>query len=599
MELSRIRNFSIIAHIDHGKSTLADRLIEYCGGLSAKEMKEQVLDTLDIERERGITIKAQSASLLHKKDGIEYRLNLIDTPGHVDFSYEVSRALGACEGALLVVDAAQGVEAQTVACGFAASDQNLTLIPVLNKIDLPASEPEQTKRQIEEIIGIEAGDALCISAKTGLGVPELLDRLVERVPPPTGDITAPTQALIIDAWFDIYVGVICLVRIKAGRLAVGDRIQFMAKGGRFHIQELGRFTPKRQPLEELPCGSVGYMVAAIKDIGETAIGDTVTLMSRPAAEPLPGFQPVQPRVFSGIYPADAGAYEACREALKRLKLNDAALDIEPENSPALGLGFRCGFLGTLHFEIVRERLEREFGMEVMSTSPTVAVEILDSSGKVTLVGNASKMPDANRIAEIREPRVEAVIITPSEHVGVLMQLCVGRRGEQKGMQFLGKQVSMSWDLPLLEILHDFYDRLKSCSSGYASLDYHFSEFRAADLVRIDILVNGKIVDALSFICHRTNSQHRGRAVVERLRELIPRQMFEIALQATIGKHVIARNNIKSLRKNVLAKCYGGDVSRKRKLLEKQKEGKRKMKQIGRVGVPPEAFLAVLESSSGS
>ena len=599
MELDRIRNFSIIAHIDHGKSTLADRLIEHCGGLTAKEMKEQVLDTLDIERERGITIKAQSASLLHKKDGIEYRLNLIDTPGHVDFSYEVSRALGACEGALLVVDAAQGVEAQTVACGFAASDQNLKLIPVLNKIDLPAADLEQTRRQIEEIIGIEADKAIGISAKTGFGIPELLDQLVEQVPPPTGDLTAPTQALVIDAWFDVYVGVICLVRIMAGRLAVGDRIQFMAKKGRFHIQDVGRFTPKREPLEVLQCGSVGYMVAAIKDISEAAIGDTVTLISRPAAEALPGFQPVQPRVFSGIYPANAGAYESCREALQRLKLNDAALDIEPESSPALGLGFRCGFLGTLHFEIVRERLEREFGVEVMSTSPTVAIEVLDSAGQVTLVGNASKMPDANHIAEIREPRVEAVIITPSEHVGNLMRLCVGRRGEQKGMQFLGSQVSMSWDLPLLEILHDFFDRLKSCSSGYASLDYHFSEFRAADLVRIDLLVNGEIVDALSFISHRNNARQRGRAVVERLRGLIPRQMFEIALQAAIGKHVIARSNIKSLRKNVLAKCYGGDVSRKRKLLEKQKEGKRKMKQIGRVGVPPEAFLAVLESSSGS
>jgi GTP-binding protein LepA len=592
--MKRIRNFSIIAHIDHGKSTLADRFIQYCGGLADREMAEQVLDSMDLERERGITIKAQSVSLDYKaQDGEVYELNFIDTPGHVDFSYEVSRSLAACEGALLVVDAAQGVEAQSVANCNIAIDQGLEVLPVLNKIDLPAAEPDRVKSEIEDIIGIAARDAVEVSAKTGVGVPELLEALVRYIPPPQGDPDGPLQALIIDSWFDNYVGVVSLVRVINGSLPKRTKITIMSTGDSYIADRVGSFTPKMEDCDALNTGQVGYVIAGIKDIYGAPVGDTITLTRDPCSEPLPGFKQVQPRVFAGLFPIMSDDYENFREALQKLRLNDAALHFEPETSVALGFGFRCGFLGMLHMEIVQERLEREYGIDLITTAPTVIFEIVDTAGIVTYIDNPSKLPPANEIAELREPIITANILVPEKHVGAVIKLCIEKRGAQKHMRYLGSQVSLEYEIPLAEVVVDFFDRLKSVSRGYASFDYHFERFEPASLVRLDVLINRERVDALSVIVHRANAQSRGRDLVERMRELIPRQMFDVAIQAAVGSQIISRSTVKALRKNVTAKCYGGDVSRKRKLLEKQKAGKRRMKQVGSVEIPQEAFLAVL------
>jgi GTP-binding protein LepA len=593
--MNHIRNFSIIAHIDHGKSTLADRFIQICGGLSDREMAEQVLDSMDLERERGITIKAQSVSLNYTApSGEVYELNFIDTPGHVDFSYEVSRSLAACEGALLVVDAAQGVEAQSVANCTTAIDQGLEVLPVLNKIDLPAAEPERVKAEIEDIIGVDASHAVQVSAKTGVGVPELLEALVNTIPPPEGDPDGPLQALIIDSWFDNYVGVVSLVRVVNGALPRRSKITVMSTGDSYSADRVGCYTPKMEDREELKTGQVGFVIAGIKDIYGAPVGDTLTLTRNPCAAPLPGFKQVQPRVFAGLFPIQSEDYESFREALQKLRLNDAALHFEPETSAALGFGFRCGFLGMLHMEIVQERLEREYDLELITTAPTVVFEVADHAGNVTYVDNPSKLPLANEIAELREPIITANILVPEQHVGAVIKLCIEKRGVQKHIRYLGSQVSLEYEMPLAEVVLDFFDRLKSSSRGYASFDYHFERFQPAQLVRLDMLINKERVDALSIIVHRASAQGRGRELVEKMRELIPRQMFDVAIQAAIGSQVIARSTVKALRKNVTAKCYGGDITRKRKLLEKQKAGKRRMKQVGSVEIPQEAFLAVLQ-----
>jgi GTP-binding protein LepA len=594
--MKHIRNFSIIAHIDHGKSTLADRFIQHCGGLAQREMAEQVLDSMDLERERGITIKAQSVSLDYAaQDGETYQLNFIDTPGHVDFSYEVSRSLAACEGALLVVDAAQGVEAQSVANCTTAIDQGLYVLPVLNKIDLPAAEPDRVAEEIEDIIGIDATDAVNVSAKTGLGVPELLEAIVERIPPPEGNPDGPLQALIIDSWFDNYVGVVSLVRVMNGRLPKRSKITVMSTGTSHQADRVGSFTPKMEDRDALETGTVGYVIAGIKDIYGAPVGDTLTLTREPCADPLPGFKQVQPRVFAGLFPIQSEDYENFREALQKLRLNDAALHFEPETSAALGFGFRCGFLGMLHMEIVQERLEREYNLELITTAPTVIFEIVDMSGNVVYVDNPSKLPPVNEIDELREPIITANILVPEKHVGAVIKLCIEKRGAQKHIRYLGSQVSIEYEIPLAEVVLDFFDRLKSVSRGFASFDYHFERFEPANLVRLDVLINKERVDALSIIVHRDKSQKRGRDLVDKMRELIPRQMFDVAIQAAVGSNVIARSSVKALRKNVTAKCYGGDISRKRKLLEKQKAGKRRMKQVGSVEIPQEAFLAVLRT----
>ena len=590
-----IRNFSIIAHIDHGKSTLADRFIQVCGGLTEREMSAQVLDSMDLEQERGITIKAQAVSLDYKaRNGQTYHLNFIDTPGHVDFSYEVSRSLSACEGALLVVDASQGVEAQSVANCYTAIDQDLEVVTVLNKIDLPAADPDRVVDEIEEIIGLDAHDAVHISAKTGQGVEDVLEQIVERIPAPTGDPEAPTRALIIDSWFDSYVGVVTLVKVVEGRIPRRSKIRIMSTGREHQADDVGIFTPKRTTTGALSAGEVGFVIAGIKEIEAARVGDTITLAHGSAVEPLPGFKEVQPRVFAGLYPTDADDYEGFREALQKLRLNDAALHFEPETSSALGFGFRCGFLGMLHMEICQERLEREYDLDLISTAPTVVYEILDTKGELTYIDNPSELPAVNYIDEIREPIIRANILLPQDYVGDVIKLCVEKRGVQLNMQYLGRQVQLSYELPLSEVVLDFFDRLKSVSKGYASFDYEFVRFQAADLVKVDLLINGDKVDALASIVHRARAQNRGRDLAERMKDIIPRQMFEVAVQAAIGAHVIARTSIKALRKNVTAKCYGGDVSRKRKLLEKQKAGKRRMKQVGKVEIPQEAFLAVLQ-----
>jgi GTP-binding protein LepA len=589
-----VRNFSIIAHIDHGKSTLADRFIQLCGGLSDREMAEQVLDSMDLERERGITIKAQSVSLQYQaRNGELYELNLIDTPGHVDFSYEVSRSLAACEGALLVVDAAQGVEAQSVANCYTAIEQGLEVVPVLNKIDLPSAEPERVINEIEEIIGIEAGDAVRVSAKTGEGVVDLLESLIERIPAPADNTGAPLKALIVDSWFDNYVGVISLVRIADGKLSRRQKIRVMSTGRTFQVEKLGVFSPKPVDRDTLQAGDVGFVIAGIKDIDGAPVGDTLTLADQPAEEPLPGFMTVQPRVFAGLFPVSSDDYESLREALQKLRLNDAALHFEPETSSALGFGFRCGFLGMLHMEIVQERLEREYDLDLITTAPTVIYEILTTNGEVLQIDNPTDLPPVNEIEEVREPVIMANILVPQDYLGAVITLCIEKRGVQKNMQYLGSQVSLNFELPMSEIVLDFFDRLKSVSRGYASFDYHFLRFQAAPLVKLDILINGERVDALSVIVHRDVSQSRGRALASKMKELIPRQMYEVAIQAAIGSHIVARTNVKALRKNVTAKCYGGDITRKRKLLEKQKAGKKRMKQFGKVEIPQAAFLAVL------
>ena len=593
--MNLIRNFSIIAHIDHGKSTLADRFIQICGGLADREMSEQVLDSMDLERERGITIKAHSVTLhFPSEDGNTYQLNFIDTPGHVDFSYEVSRSLAACEGALLIVDAAQGVEAQSVANCYTALEQGLEVVPVLNKIDLPSAEPERVAAEIEEIIGIEAENALRVSAKTGEGVREVLEELVRRVPPPVGDEEAPLQALIIDSWFDNYVGVVSLVRVVNGRMVKGQKARVMSTGRSHQIDRVGRFTPKMVDDDILHTGDVGYMIAGVKEIDGAPVGDTITNERDPCDKALPGFKQIQPRVFAGLFPISSDDYEDLREALRKLKLNDAALHFEPETSTALGFGFRCGFLGMLHMEIVQERLEREYNMDLITTAPTVVYEVQTVKGEVLSIDNPSKLPGAGEVSEVREPIITANILMPQEYVGAIINLCVEKRGVQKKMLYLGKQVSLEYELPMSEVVLDFFDRLKSVSRGYASFDYHFNRFQAAPLVKLDLLINKEKVDALATIVHRDMAYARGRDLVEKMRELIPRQMFEVAIQAAIGAHVIARSSVKALRKNVTAKCYGGDITRKRKLLEKQKAGKRRMKQVGSVEIPQEAFLAVLQ-----
>jgi GTP-binding protein LepA len=590
-----IRNFSIIAHVDHGKSTLADRFIQLCGGLEDREMQAQVLDSMDLERERGITIKAQSVTLYYQaRDGDRYQLNMIDTPGHVDFSYEVSRSLAACDGALLVVDASQGVEAQSVANCYTAIEQGIEVLPVINKIDLPSADPERVMREIEEIIGIEADDAMRVSAKTGEGVPELLETLIRRIPAPKGDGEAPLQALIIDSWFDNYVGVVSLVRVVNGSVRSGEKIRVVSTGRSHTVDRLGRFTPKPIVETTLSTGDVGFIVAGIKEIDGAPVGDTITLDSRPAAAPLPGFRQIKPRVFAGLFPINSEDYESFRDALAKLKLNDSALHYEPEVSGALGFGFRCGFLGLLHMDIVQERLEREYQLELVTSAPTVVYEVARTDGTAVFVDNPAKLPPSNEIEEIREPIIIANILVPPDHVGAVLKLCNDKRGTQKKMLYLGSQVSLQYELPLAEVVLDFFDRLKSVSRGYASFDYEFSHFQAAPLVKLDILINAERVDALSIISHRESAYQRGRELVDKMQELIPRQMFEVAVQAAIGSAVIARATVKALRKNVLAKCYGGDVSRKRKLLEKQKEGKKRMKQLGRVEIPQEAFLAVLK-----
>jgi GTP-binding protein LepA len=590
-----IRNFSIIAHVDHGKSTLADRFIQLCGGLEDREMQAQVLDSMDLERERGITIKAQSVTLYYQAhDGERYQLNMIDTPGHVDFSYEVSRSLAACDGALLVVDASQGVEAQSVANCYTAIEQGLEVLPVINKIDLPSADPERVVREIEEIIGIEADDAMRVSAKTGEGVPDLLEALIRRIPAPKGDGEAPLQALIIDSWFDNYVGVVSLVRVVNGSVRTGEKIRVVSTGRSHTVDRLGRFTPKPIVQTTLATGDVGFIVAGIREIDGAPVGDTITLDNRPAAAPLPGFRQIKPRVFAGLFPINSEDYESFRDALAKLKLNDSALHYEPEVSGALGFGFRCGFLGLLHMDIVQERLEREYQLDLVTSAPTVVYEVARTDGTAILVDNPAKLPPSNEIDEIREPIIIANILVPPDHVGAVLKLCNDKRGTQKKMLYLGSQVSLQYELPLAEVVLDFFDRLKSVSRGYASFDYEFSHFEASPLVKLDILINGERVDALSIIAHRESAYQRGRELVDKMHELIPRQMFEVAVQAAIGSAVIARATVKALRKNVLAKCYGGDVSRKRKLLEKQKEGKKRMKQLGRVEIPQEAFLAVLK-----
>jgi GTP-binding protein LepA len=593
--MQHIRNFSIIAHIDHGKSTLADRIIQLCGGLSEREMSEQVLDSMELERERGITIKAQTAALRYRsRDGNTYALNLIDTPGHVDFSYEVSRSLAACEGALLVVDASQGVEAQTVANCYTATEQGVEVVPVLNKIDLPSAEPERVAAEIEDIIGIDASNAILASAKTGQGIADILEAVIERIPAPTGEIDGPLKALVIDSWFDNYVGVVMLVRVVDGTLRPKDRILMMATQAVHLCEQVGVFTPKSAQRDSLSAGEVGFVVAGVKELRDAQVGDTLTLAERPAQTALPGFKTIKPQVFAGLYPVESNQYEALREALQKLHLNDASLQFEPESSQALGFGFRCGFLGLLHMDIVQERLEREYGMELITTAPTVVYRVLMRDGEEMEIENPSKLPDASRIEEIREPIIVATIIVPQDYVGPVMTLCNQKRGVQKNMQYSGRQVILTYEMPLNEIVMDFFDRLKSVSRGYASLDYEFSEFRAGDLVKLDILINGERVDALSLIVHRQNAPYRGRELAAKMRTLIPRQMFDIAIQAAIGAHIIARENVKALRKNVLAKCYGGDITRKRKLLEKQKAGKKRMKQVGSVEIPQEAFLAILQ-----
>lgn len=593
--MNHIRNFSIIAHIDHGKSTLADRIIQLCGGLSDREMEAQVLDSMDIERERGITIKAQTAALRYRaRNGEIFFLNLIDTPGHVDFSYEVSRSLAACEGALLVVDASQGVEAQTVANCYTAIEQGVEVMPVLNKIDLPQAEPDRVKLEIEDIIGIDATDAVPCSAKTGMGVEDVIEALITHIPPPKGDATAPLKALIIDSWFDNYVGVVMLVRVVDGELRPKDKIQLMSTGSIQLCDQVGVFTPKSQQRELLSAGQVGFVIAGIRELQLARVGDTITLASNPAIEPLPGFKEAKSQVFAGLYPVETNQYEALRDALEKLKLNDAALQYEPETSQALGFGFRCGFLGLLHMEIVQERLEREYDMDLITTAPTVVYQVVMKDGVVEEIENPSRMPDPSKIEEIREPIIVATMLVPQDYVGAVMTLCNQKRGAQRDMQYAGRQVVLTYEMPLNEVVMDFFDRLKSVSRGYASLDYEFKEFQASDLVKLDILINSEKVDALSLIVHRSTSQFRGRELAAKMRELIPRQMFDVAVQAAIGAHIIARETIKALRKNVLAKCYGGDISRKRKLLEKQKAGKKRMKQVGNVEIPQEAFLAILQ-----
>jgi len=593
--MQQIRNFSIIAHIDHGKSTLADRLIQRCGGLSDREMEEQVLDSMALERERGITIKAQTAALEYvARDGHKYSLNLIDTPGHVDFSYEVSRSLSACEGALLVVDASQGVEAQTVANCYTAIELGVEVLPILNKMDLPQANPEEARAEIEDVIGIDAHDAILASAKTGMGVDEILERIIERVPKPRGDAGSALQALIIDSWFDNYVGVVMLVRVFNGVVRPKDKILLMASGANHLVEQVGVFTPKSRNRDELAAGEVGFIVAGIKELRDAHVGDTVTHVAKPAPAPLPGFKEIKPQVFAGLYPVESNQYEALRDALTKLQLNDAALHFEPEVSQALGFGFRCGFLGLLHMDIVQERLEREYDMDLITTAPSVVYEVLLRDGSVMQIENPSKLPDPARIEEIREPIVAVTIFVPQEHVGAVMTLCTGKRGVQVNLAYHGRQVHLTYDLPLAEIVLDFFDRLKSISRGYASMDYEFKEYRAADVVRVDMLINSDKVDALSIIVHRANSQYRGREIAAKMRQLIPRQMYDVAIQAAIGANIIARENVKALRKNVLAKCYGGDITRKKKLLEKQKAGKKRMKQVGTVEIPQEAFLAILQ-----
>ena len=596
--MEHIRNFSIIAPIDHGKSTLADRIIQLCGGRSEREMEAQVLDSMDIERERGITIKAQTAALQYKaRDGRLYNLNLIDTPGHVDFSYEVSRSLSACEGALLVVDASQGVEAQTVANCYTAIELGVEVVPVLNKIDLPAADPDRAREEIEDVIGIDATEAVLASAKTGQGVEDILEAIIARIPAPKGDPAAPLKALIIDSWFDNYVGVVMLVKVVDGSLRPKDRILLMSAEAQYPCEQVGVFTPKSQARSALSAGEVGFVIAGIKELKAAKVGDTVTLADRRAAEALPGFKEIKPQVFAGLYPVEANQYDALREALEKLKLNDASLHYEPEVSQALGFGFRCGFLGLLHMEIVQERLEREYDMDLITTAPTVVYEVLMRDGTVLSVENPSKLPDPSRIEEIREPIITTTVFVPQDYLGAVITLCEQKRGAQVNMQYHGRQVMLTYDMPMAEVVMDFFDKLKSVSRGYASLDYEFKEYRPADVVKLDILINGDRVDALSVIVHRANSQYRGRELASKMRELIPRQMYDVAVQAAIGSNIIARENIKALRKNVLAKCYGGDITRKRKLLEKQKAGKKRMKQVGSVEIPQEAFLAVLRVDS--
>ena len=593
-DLSHIRNFSIIAHIDHGKSTLADRLIQICGGLSEREMEAQVLDSMDLERERGITIKAQSVTLNYTaQDGKTYQLNFIDTPGHVDFTYEVSRSLAACEGALLVVDASQGVEAQSVANCYTAIEQGLEVVPVLNKIDLPAADPERVINEIEEIIGIEASHAQHVSAKTGQGIDALLEDIVTHIPAPNGDLDAPLQALIIDSWFDNYLGVISLVRVMQGTLSKKQKIRIMSIGRDYLVDNVGIFTPKRTNTGTLKAGEVGFMIAGIKEVDGAPVGDTITDAGKPAEQALPGFKPIQPQVFAGLFPVSSDDYEGLRDALAKLRLNDAAMFYEPETSQALGFGFRCGFLGMLHMEIIQERLEREYNLDLITTAPTVVFEVETAKGEIIKIDNPADLPQPNNINEIREPIIIANILVPQDYVGNVISLCIEKRGVQKKMQYLGNQVTMSYEIPMNEIVLDFFDRLKSVSRGYASLDYEFTRFQAADLVKLDIMINGEIVDALSLIVHREQVQYRGRELADKMKEIIPRQMFEVAIQAAVGSKIVARTNVKALRKNVTAKCYGGDVTRKRKLLEKQKAGKRRMKQVGKVEIPQEAFLAVL------
>ncbi|WP_454456263.1 translation elongation factor 4 [Thauera phenylacetica] len=597
--MKHIRNFSIIAHIDHGKSTLADRLIHFCGGLSEREMEEQVLDSMDIERERGITIKAQTAALHYKaKDGQVYNLNLIDTPGHVDFSYEVSRSLAACEGALLVVDASQGVEAQTVANCYTALDLDVEVVPVLNKIDLPAADPENARGEIEDVIGVDASEAILCSAKTGLGVEEVLEAIVARVPPPKGEPEGPLKALIIDSWFDNYVGVVMLVRVVDGELKPKDRILLMSNGAQYPCDQVGVFTPRSVSRDALRAGEVGFVIAGIKEIEAAKVGDTITLANKPASAPLPGFKEIKPQVFAGLYPVESSEYDQLRDSLEKLRLNDSSLQFEPEVSQALGFGFRCGFLGLLHMDIVQERLEREFDMDLITTAPTVVYEVVLNDGSTIHVENPAKLPEVGKYQEIREPIITATIFMPQDYVGPVITLCNQKRGNQIDMRYHGRQVQLIYEMPMNEVVMDFFDKLKSVSRGYASLDYDFKEYRTANLVKLDLMVGGEKVDALSVIVHRASAQYRGRELAAKLRGLIPRQMFDVPVQAAIGAHIIARETIKALRKNVLAKCYGGDITRKKKLLEKQKEGKKRMKQVGNVEIPQEAFLAVLRTDEG-
>ena len=592
--MDHIRNFSIIAHIDHGKSTLADRIIHLCGGLSDREMEAQVLDSMDIERERGITIKAQTAALSYKaRDGRVYNLNLIDTPGHVDFSYEVSRSLSACEGALLVVDASQGVEAQTVANCYTALELDVEVVPVLNKIDLPSADPENARQEIEDVIGIDASEAVLASAKTGLGVEDILEAVVARIPSPKGDPEAPLKALIIDSWFDNYVGVVMLVRVVDGVLRPKDKILFMATGAQQLCEQVGVFAPKSESREALRAGEVGFVISGIKELQAAKVGDTITRMDRKATEALPGFKEIKPQVFAGLYPIESNQYDSLRESLEKLKLNDASLHYEPEVSQALGFGFRCGFLGLLHMEIVQERLEREFDQDLITTAPTVVYQVVMRDGTIVDVENPAKLPDVTKTEEVREPIITATIFVPQDYLGNVITLCNQKRGNQVDMHYHGRQVKLVYEMPMAEVVMDFFDKLKSCSKGYASLDYDFKEYRAADVVKLDILINSEKVDALSLIVHRANAQYRGRELASKMRELIPRQMYDVAIQAAIGSHIISRENVKAMRKDVLAKCYGGDISRKKKLLEKQKAGKKRMKQVGSVEIPQEAFLAVL------